>query len=139
MVAANSLISNLSSGAITGVAIAAVAAVLSASLAFLFYRRWKGVLATHQDLYRVYALQQRGPPKPFTVPPTGLSSSLVMSSANLLRNVNFAHPSSGSTQQPADNQAVQISPGSRDSQNIVSSVSPPPQSEVCQHRGFTTR
>ena len=139
-VAANSLISKFSSGAIAGIVIAVVAAVLSAGLAFLFYRRWKDALATHQDLYRVYALQQRGPPESSTAPPTGFSSSLeTRSNASLLRIDNAAQLSRGRTQQPANNQgAVQISPGARDSRSIIGSVSSPPQSpvdEVCPHRG----
>lgn len=131
--------SQLSSGAIAGIAIAAAVAVLSAGVAIFFYRRWKTALATHQDLYRVYT-SQRPPPDLATVPPTGVSSSLeTRSNASLVRNDPSIQALSGRVQQPANNHAAQyhgavpVTSGSRNSRSVidtVSSSSQPPADEV---------
>ncbi|KAI9572036.1 hypothetical protein HD554DRAFT_2066467 [Boletus coccyginus] len=135
--------SQLSSGAIAGIAIAVAVAVLSAGVAIFFYRRWKTALATHQDLYRVYT-SQRPPPDLATVPPTGVSSSLeTRSNASLVRNDPSIQALSGRVQQPANNHAAQyhgavpVTSGSRNSRSVidtVSSSSQPPADEGSERR-----
>jgi hypothetical protein len=129
----------LSSGAIVGIVIAVVAAVLSAGAAIFFYRRWKAALATQRDLYRAYTPQQR-PPESATVAPTGFSSSLETSNASLMRNDTSIQAFSGRAQQPANNLAAQhdgavpIASGSRDSRSIIDIPTQSPVDEVCRFR-----
>ncbi|KAF8135566.1 hypothetical protein EV363DRAFT_1294414 [Boletus edulis] len=97
----------LSSGAIAGIVVAVVAAVLSAGAALLFYRRWKATMATQQDLYRAINPQQRLLASA-TVAPTGFSSSLeTRSNASLLRNDTSIQAFSARVQQPANYNAAQ--------------------------------
>lgn len=134
----------LSSGAIAGIVIAVVSAVLSAGAAIFFYRRWKVSLATQRDLYRAYTPQQR-PPELATVAPTGFSSSLETNNTSLMRNDTSIQAFSGRARQPTNNLAVQhdgavpMASGSRDSpgrsiNDIVSSPTQSPVDEVCRFR-----
>lgn len=132
--------SALSSGAIAGIVIAVVAAILGAGAAIFFYRRWKAALATHHDLYRIYTPPQQ-PPGSATVAPTGVSSSLeTRSDATLLRNDTSIQGFAGRAQQLANNPAARydgvgpISSGSRDSRSIVDTGSSPTQSPVDEVR-----
>ena len=135
--------SKLSSGTIAGIAVAAAVAVLSAGLAFFFYRRWKTALATHHDLYRVYT-PQRPPPDLATVPPTGVSSSLeTRSNASLVRNDPSVQALSGRGQLPANNHAAQyhgavpVTSGSRNPRNDIDTVSSPSQTPADEVRRFS--
>ncbi|KAF9233527.1 hypothetical protein BU15DRAFT_80018 [Melanogaster broomeanus] len=69
----------LSSGAIVGIVIPAVAAVLAAGAAFFFYRRWKAAVATQSDLYRVYTPQRNQETAIATTVATTFSSSQALS------------------------------------------------------------
>ncbi|KAG6378046.1 hypothetical protein JVT61DRAFT_13726 [Boletus reticuloceps] len=135
----------LSAGAIAGIVVAVVAAVLSAGAALLFYRRWKAAMATQQDLYRTINPQQRLLASA-TVAPTGFSSSLeTRSNASLLRNDTSIQAFSARVQQPANYDAAQydaivpaypgVASGSRDSRSIVDTVSSPTQSAVDEGLG----
>ncbi|KAG6372415.1 hypothetical protein JVT61DRAFT_7888 [Boletus reticuloceps] len=135
----------LSSGAIAGIVVAVVAAVLSAGAALLFYRRWKAAMATQQDLYRAINPQQRLLASA-TVAPTGFSSSLeTRNNASLLRNDISIQAFSARVQQPVNNDAAQydavvpahppVASDSRDSRSIVDTVSPPTQSAVDEGLG----
>lgn len=137
---ADFIASNLSSGAIAGIVVAVVAAVLGAGAAIFFYWRWKAALATHHDLYRIYTPQER-PPESATVAPTGISSSLeTRGNANSSRNDTPIQALIGRAQQPANNHPAQydgafsISPGSRDSRSFVDTMSSPTQSPVDEVR-----
>jgi hypothetical protein len=91
---------NLGSGAVAGIVVVAVVAILALAAAFLFYRRWKAAQAASQDLYRIHT-----PQRPLVNAMTGASSSVeTRSNASLVRN-DIAWRSS---QQPYyDYQAVQ--------------------------------
>ncbi|KAH0827627.1 hypothetical protein J3R83DRAFT_4369 [Lanmaoa asiatica] len=129
---------NLTSGAIAGIVVAVVAAVLSAGAAIFFYRRWKATLATQHDLYRIYTPQGR-PLESATVAPTGFSSSLeTRTNASLLQNDSSTQPFSGRAQQPANHHAAQHDETvhiSRDSRSTTDTVSSPFQSPVEESSG----
>ncbi|KAF9244860.1 hypothetical protein BU15DRAFT_85715 [Melanogaster broomeanus] len=69
----------LSPGAIVGIVIPAVAAVLAAGAAFFFYRRWKAAVASQSDLYRAYTLQRNQETAMATTAATTFSSSQALS------------------------------------------------------------
>ncbi|KAG6380442.1 hypothetical protein JVT61DRAFT_8581 [Boletus reticuloceps] len=133
----------LSSGAIAGIVVAVVAAVLSAGAALFFYRRWKAAMATQRDLYRAITPQQRLLASA-TVAPSSLSSSLETSNiAKLSQNDTSIQILSARLQQLANNDAAQydsdavvpayppVASGPRDSRSIV----PPTQSAVDEAMG----
>lgn len=134
--AADFITSKLNSGAIAGIVVAVVAAVLGAGAAIFFYRRWKAALASQNDLYRIYTPQQQHT-ETATMAPTGFSSSLeTRSNASLLRNDTSIQALAGRAQQPANNDAAQyhgaypVPSGSLDSRGVIDTANSPTQSPV---------
>ncbi|KAF8452846.1 hypothetical protein L210DRAFT_3639295 [Boletus edulis BED1] len=129
-----------SSGAIAGIVVAVVAAVLSAGAALLFYRRWKAAMATQRDLYRAITPQQR---HLASAAVASTSSLETRNNAKLSQNDTSIRNLSARLQQLANNDAAQydsdavvpayppVASGPRNSRSIV----PPTQSAVDEAMG----
>ncbi|EIW83004.1 hypothetical protein CONPUDRAFT_121279 [Coniophora puteana RWD-64-598 SS2] len=76
-------------GAIAGIVIPIVAALIGAALAVLFFRRWKMAEAARNDLYRVYS-PQRDPRQPHYSTGGSSYATETRSNSNLVRNDVYA-------------------------------------------------